>query len=276
MLEGVGIEVRIDLPGVGRNLQDRYEICVLNRMSFEQWECLKDARFDSDDPLYRAWAAGEDSLYATNGAGLGVIARSAPERPLPDLFCMPFLGRFFGYFPGYASALADQPNYLSWSILKAHTENRAGQVSLRSADPRDPPKVAFRYFEEGSDPTGQDLAAVISGIRFVRSITERLKAEGLIDRGGAARRGAPVGRGARCVRSGQRLGSPRLLQLRDRPPRTRWRARRQASRAWRLRPPRRRRLGVPADSRLLHCKRRLHGRRESGRSYSCRCADGFQ
>jgi choline dehydrogenase len=182
VLEGVGIEVRIDLPGVGRNLQDRYEICVLNRMSFDQWQCLKEARFDSDDPLYRAWAAGEDSLYATNGAGLGVIARSAPERPLPDLFCMPFLVRFYGYFPGYAIALADQPNWLSWSVLKAHTENRAGQVSLRSADPRDPPKVAFRYFEEGSDAAGQDLAAVISGIRFVRGVTERLKAEGLIDR----------------------------------------------------------------------------------------------
>jgi choline dehydrogenase-like flavoprotein len=111
-----------------------------------------------------------------------VIARSAPERPLPDLFCMPFLVRFYGYFPRYAIALADQPNWLSWSVLKAHTENRAGQVSLRSADPRDPPKVAFRYFEEGSDAAGQDLAAVISGIRFVRGITERLKAEGLIDR----------------------------------------------------------------------------------------------
>ncbi len=182
VLERVGIEPRIELPGVGRNLQDRYEICVLNRMSFAQWECLREARFASDDPLYRDWAAGRDSLYATNGAGLGVIARSAPEQPLPDLFCMPLLGRFFGYFPGYASALAAEPGYLSWSILKAHTENRAGQVTLRSADPRDPPKVGFRYFEEGDDPAGEDLAAVVSGIRFVRTITDRLKAEGLIDR----------------------------------------------------------------------------------------------
>jgi choline dehydrogenase len=180
VLASVGIEILIELPGVGRNLQDRYEICVLNRMRFQQWESLEKARFTSDDPLYRDWAAGRDSLYATNGAGLGVVMRSAPERPLPDLFCMPFLGRFFGYFPGYATAIADQLNYLSWSVLKAHTENRAGEVSLSSADPRDPPKVVFHYFEEGSDPAGQDLAAVVSGIRFVRGITERLKAEGLI------------------------------------------------------------------------------------------------
>jgi choline dehydrogenase-like flavoprotein len=181
MLERFGIELRVDLPGVGRNLQDRYEICVLNRMRFEQWESLKHARFEKDDPLSRDWKVGRGSLYATNGAGLGVITRSAPERALPDLFCMPLFGRFLGYFPGYASALAERLNYMSWAILKAHTENRAGAVSLSSADPRDPPKVSFRYFEEGTDSVGEDLAAVVSGIRFVRGITDRLRAEGLID-----------------------------------------------------------------------------------------------
>jgi len=166
VLESFGIALRVDLPGVGRNLQDRYEICVLNRMRFAHWESLAGARFARDDPIYRDWVAGRDSLYGTCGAGLGVIRRSAPERPLPDLFCMPLLARFFGYFPGYAADLVGRLNYLSWSILKAHTENRAGQVSLRSADPRDPPNVSFRYFEEGSDGAEQDLAAVVSGIRL--------------------------------------------------------------------------------------------------------------
>jgi choline dehydrogenase-like flavoprotein len=180
-LERLGIELRVDLAGVGRNLQDRYEISVVNRMRFGQWESLKDARFARGDRLHREWAAGGDSLYATNGAGLCAITRSEPSLILPDLFCMPLLVRFFGYFPGYASALAERLNYLSWAILKAHTENRAGQVSLRSADPRDPPKVSFRYFEEGDDTAGRDLAAVVSAIRFVRNITGRLKAEGLIE-----------------------------------------------------------------------------------------------
>ena len=44
-----------------------------------------------------------------------------------------------------------KPNYLTWAILKAHTQNRAGEVVLRSADPRDTPLINFRYFEEGSD-----------------------------------------------------------------------------------------------------------------------------
>ena len=38
-------------------------------------------------------------------------------------------------------------------------------MRLRSADPRDPPQVNFHYFEEGSDAAGEDLDAVVAGIR---------------------------------------------------------------------------------------------------------------
>ncbi len=180
MLERFGIRVRVDLPGVGRNLQDRYEVCVVNRMTFEHWDSLAEATFTAGDPLHRAWAAGQDSLYATNGAGLAVITRSTPQREIPDLFCMALLGHFQGYYPGYARDLAQGRNYMSWAVLKAHTENRAGEVTLSSADPRDPPKVDFHYFEEGGDQAGADLDAVVSGIRFVRSMTRKLQEEGLI------------------------------------------------------------------------------------------------
>jgi choline dehydrogenase-like flavoprotein len=182
VLKRVGVPVLVDLPGVGRNLQDRYEVCVVNRMRFAQWGALAEARFKAGDPLHRAWADGRDSLYATNGAGLAVITRSAPECEIPDLFCMALLGRFKGYYPGYAADLAGSLNYMSWSVLKAHTTNRGGEITLASADPRDPPRINFRYFEEGSDPTGPDLDAVVSGIRFVRSLTRRLGEEGLVER----------------------------------------------------------------------------------------------
>ena len=60
-------------------------------------------------------------------------------------------------------------------MLKAHTENRAGTVTLRSADPRDMPVVNFHYFEEGGDKAEADLAAVVEGIRFVPTLTARLQ-----------------------------------------------------------------------------------------------------
>ena len=50
-LERQGIAVRVDLPGVGQNLQDRYEVGVVNRMKFAEWEVLKGRlQFAKGDP----------------------------------------------------------------------------------------------------------------------------------------------------------------------------------------------------------------------------------
>jgi choline dehydrogenase-like flavoprotein len=179
-LHRLGIPVRVDLPGVGRNLQDRYEISVMNRMNFDHWGMLAGATFTRDDRQYQQWAEGRRGVYTTNGGVLGVISRSAPSRPLPDLFCLALLGRFEGYFPGYSTELVNNLNYLTWTILKAHTENRAGEVTLRSADPRDTPGIHFKYFEEGSDAKGEDLESVVDAIKFVRRLTARLKRDGYI------------------------------------------------------------------------------------------------
>jgi choline dehydrogenase-like flavoprotein len=179
-LQRHGIAVRIDLPGVGRNLQDRYEVSVVNRMNFDHWKVLAGARFAPDDALYREWAANRCGMYATNGAAMTMIRRSDPERPLPDIYLMALLGQFRGYFPGYAALLPEGLNYLSWTVLKAHTANRAGEVTLRSPDPRDTPAINFRYFDEGSDAGGEDLRAVVEAIKFVRVMTRPLKDRGLI------------------------------------------------------------------------------------------------
>ena len=61
-------------------------------------------------------------------------------------------------------------------------------MRLRSADPRDPPLVNFHYFEEGSDRAGDDLAAVVAGIRFVRKLTAPLIAQRPDRRGDRSRR----------------------------------------------------------------------------------------
>lgn len=173
-----GIEVRVDLPGVGKNLQDRYEVSVVNRMK-DEWQMMGGAEFSAGDAHYRAWLADKKGVYATNG---GVLAVIKPSRhgEIPDLFCLGLVGKFAGYFPGYSKWIAEHRNYLSWIVLKAHTVNQAGTVTLESADPRDPPKIEFRYFDEGSDQEGKDLEAVVDGIEFVRAMTEDLRARGVI------------------------------------------------------------------------------------------------
>ncbi len=176
-----GIAQRVALDGVGRNLQDRYEVAVVNRMAFDSWESMADARFVKGDALWDEWHGGKTGLYATNGAGIGVIRRSTPDKPLPDLFCMALLARFDGYYPGYAADLAKTRNHLSWAVLKAHTANRAGRVQLASADPRDPPRIDFHYFDEGSDGHESDLEAVVEGVKLVRRLAEPLRRDGLIE-----------------------------------------------------------------------------------------------
>ena len=180
-LRALGIAVRVDLPGVGRNLQDRYEIGVVYRMT-QPWKSLHGARFERDDPLYCDWRDARQGMYISNGAAVSIARRSAKHLPAPDLFCMALIARFEGYFPGYSRLVAEHTDYLTWAILKAHTANRAGTVSLKSSDPRDTPRIEFHYFEEGDDRTGQDLKTVVEEIRFVRSIMGSVNARGEVAR----------------------------------------------------------------------------------------------
>ena len=174
-----GIDVKVDLPGVGMNLQDRYEVSVVYRMR-DDWDFMNGAEFRRGDRLFQQWEKSRAGIYATNGGMFAVLKKSRRDRSVPDLFCMSLLARFEGYFPGYSQLISGHRNYLSWIILKAHTENNAGTVMLQSADPRDPPRIDFRYFDEGSDKAGTDLEAVVDGIKFVRGVTSDLRKEGLI------------------------------------------------------------------------------------------------
>jgi choline dehydrogenase-like flavoprotein len=65
-------------------------------------------------------------------------------------------------------------------VLKGHTNNTGGSVSLVSPDARVPPHVNFHYFDEGTDATGDDLRAVVAGVKLVRALSAKLKRDGLI------------------------------------------------------------------------------------------------
>jgi choline dehydrogenase len=188
MLSGVGpaahlldhrMPVLMDLPGVGSNLQDRYEVAVTHRMR-RPWRIMDGVRFAAGDPQWKRWREGGSGLYGSNGAAVALVRRSPVADREPDLYCMALMGRFEGYFEGFSDLIRDHHDALTWAVLKAHTHNRAGTVRLHSADPRDPPAVNFRYFEEGDDTEGRDLAAVVDGIRFVRRMTAPLIEEGII------------------------------------------------------------------------------------------------
>jgi len=169
-----GIPTRVALRGVGQNLQDRYEVPVVNRM-VTPWDMLRGARFDTTDQQFKRWTEDRDGVYTTNGALLCVVQRSAIGKPVPDLFCYAVLADFRGYQPGYSDALRDRHDALTWIVLKARTNNRAGSVTITSPDPRLPPQIDFRYFHEGTDASGDDLQGVVDGIRLVRRMSAGMK-----------------------------------------------------------------------------------------------------
>ena len=177
MLSGVGdpaelaangiTEVVSPLPGVGKNLQDRYEVGVISHMK-EPWALLKGATFLKGDAQFRRWEDDRQGIYKANGTLVSIVLPSQPGKPVPDLFCYSLLAKFPGYYPGYSALMPKHPDYLTWAVLKGHTNNTAGTVMLASKDPLEPPRINFKYFEEGNDATGDDLQSVVEGIKFVR------------------------------------------------------------------------------------------------------------
>ncbi len=175
-----GIRTIVDLPGVGENLQDRYEVGIVTEHD-TNFSYNKDCTFFDDinaDPCAAQWFRGSGP-YTTNSVYGGILHTSETARRArqvdPDLFIFGVAAQFRGYYPGYATQdIAGFSNRHTWAILKVYTVNRAGTVALRSADPRDTPVINFHYFEEGTPNGLDDLAAVADGVELVQRISARV------------------------------------------------------------------------------------------------------
>ncbi len=168
----------VDLPGVGRNLQDRYEVSVISELD-EEFATLENASFspgDVGDPVRRQWFRTHDGLYRTNGGTLAVLRRSSElgtDDPEPDLFTFGVPAAFRGYYWGWSQELlrrtrgapTDQRNLWSWIILKAYTRNEAGTVTLRSDDPFDQPEICFDSFNEKAEKAAAILEQISAPYR---------------------------------------------------------------------------------------------------------------
>ena len=177
-----GIETLVDLPGVGANLQDRYEITVVSCFA-RDFALINQATFappdPTPDPCMQQWIQKGDGVYASNGALIGIIRRSSPGLKEPDLYIFGLPGFFRGYQPGYSKLFEYHHDRFTWAILKARTSN-TGTVGLQSAAPWDPPAVNFQYFGDGTRVSDPDLDAVVAGVQFVREMNQRLQRDGLI------------------------------------------------------------------------------------------------
>ncbi|KAM4057165.1 GMC oxidoreductase [Hirsutella rhossiliensis] len=154
-LERLRIPVVVDLPGVGTNLQDRYENTVVT---------------------------GSAQNFSSRFAVAFLKKSSVAEGGVPDLFITGSVSNFTGYFPGYSKMATGDPSRWSWIVLKAYTRNHAGTVKLRSRDPRDMPIINFNYFDSGTNSEGEadkDAQALLEGVEWARTASRRVNDAGV-------------------------------------------------------------------------------------------------
>lgn len=177
-LDSMGIPVRADRPGVGENLQDRYEVGIVSKTRGD-FSILKDCKLTQDpdtDACLEEWENGEGP-YRSNGGAVTIVKRSSRDLPDPDLFIFGVPGKFAGYEPGYSAEALKDRSLFTWLILKGHTKNRAGTVKLRSDSPFDRPLIDFHYFDRGTKggADAHDLDAMVKGVGFVREIGKKAR-----------------------------------------------------------------------------------------------------
>ncbi|MBQ0905074.1 GMC family oxidoreductase [Micromonospora sp. U21] len=183
-LEQHGIAVRVDAPGVGANLHDRYEVAVTCELDrdypiFDGSELDVPSDLTAGDAMFSEWRDKANGPYTTNGTLAAIIAKSSVAKQDSDLIVFSIPIDFHGYYPGYSRNGMEFHNRLSMLVLKAHTNNRAGTVSLRSSDPREVPDIRFRYFEEGTAGHEEDLEGVVDGIEIARDVIDHLQLAGV-------------------------------------------------------------------------------------------------
>jgi choline dehydrogenase len=161
-LEQHGIRAIVDLPGVGRNLSEHpavmIEFAATRPVTF-----LNELRIDRATLSVARWALFGSGPFATQINSANGIVRTDRSLDRPDVqyMCNPVRMDARLWWP----MLSGKQNHVfSVGVVGLHPHSR-GCVTLRSANPTDPPRIAMSFL---SDPA--DLATLRRGIREARRI----------------------------------------------------------------------------------------------------------
>ncbi|CAH0020330.1 unnamed protein product [Clonostachys rhizophaga] len=182
MLSGIGpreelerwnIPVVVDLPAVGSNLHDNYEVPVQFRAEqawFTPTESECSGTFDDQDPCFVEWRDNAAGPYAARDSSYGALWKSSQswDKDSDIMFLSsPGLAGLAGFYPGYSRGELARNDPFEWlhAVVKMQTSNAAGTVRLNSSDPRIRPNINFNYFAEATE---RDLDAIVESIELLK------------------------------------------------------------------------------------------------------------
>jgi len=159
VLKAAGVDVQHELPGVGENLQDHFQVrfvydCSLSASLNDVWHSrMKQLKVGLEYIFNRTG-------ILTIGAGVvGVFARTRPELEVPDvqIHFMPLSAERPGYglhpFSGVTA-----------SVCQLRPESR-GVIAIKSPDPIEAPSIVANYLA-----TEADREVTLAGMRLLRKI----------------------------------------------------------------------------------------------------------
>lgn len=158
-LKSVGVDPVVDIPEVGKNLQDHINVAFSYYTKEHTGIGAWDEQFLSDS--FKEWEEAGSGPRSVPWVAAGAHVRSRPDVE-PDL-----------QFYGAASPHRDYTRFMSVKAgMTMHStlqrpESR-GEIKLHSADPIRHPAIDPKYFV--SDPTGSDIKTLVEAIKMQRRI----------------------------------------------------------------------------------------------------------
>ncbi|MCO6007352.1 GMC family oxidoreductase [Actinoallomurus purpureus] len=189
-LQAHGIEVLVDSPLVGANLQDRREISVIDRYAMPD---LAEDRYVSAlvkslgltgprlSVCLSGWRADpENSQLGQFGIPCIRYRTEGPDGSPANCVTLGVPTQFRAHHPGWVKeALAHVGQTWTWLTLMGYTGDRNGYVRLRSGDPTRCPEINFRAFGNGTGGE-HDLAALTQAIQMCRELNRAEPGQGEI------------------------------------------------------------------------------------------------
>ena len=162
-LRTVGIPVRVDLRGVGQNLHDHCGSPLVlggNSRGYGYFRQDRGWRLAWNLLEYGLFRRGRLTTVGGEATSFHVTCESSTQATV-QIYCVPMIA--------YANTAADAVpavDGIKFHVTLLRPQAR-GSLSLRSADPADPPLVDPNYL---SDP--RDLRQLIEGLRIARDIAD--------------------------------------------------------------------------------------------------------